>query len=164
MRFFILVSSAVLSLFVSFSVSAADEPLSFSEIREQQIEVRADVDANRSPYDDMSQRDRERLVQRQDDFLHLIEGKASLLDLDERGRTEAINSLEWIRAEISGAEEDRLICKRVTRVGTHMKERVCRTVAERRKDLENSRKLWGTGNPCSNPNGCTTANAMSGDR
>ncbi|MGY0800043.1 hypothetical protein ACW7G0_13445 [Lysobacter sp. A286] len=161
MDFRVLVSSAVLSLFVSFSASAAEEPLSFSDIREQQIEIRANVDANRPPYDDMSQRERERLVRRQGDLLHLIEGKASLLDLDEKGRTEAINSLEWIRAEIHNAEEDRLVCKRETRVGTHLKERVCRTVAERRKDLEDSRKLWGNGNPCSNSKGCTTANAMS---
>ncbi|WP_332708745.1 hypothetical protein, partial [Novilysobacter longmucuonensis] len=131
MHFSTLISSAVLGLLVSFPVSAADESLSFAEIREQQMEIRAEVDANRSPYDDMSQRDRDRLVSRQTDLLQLIEGKATLLDLDETGRTKAINLLEWIRAEIHDAEENRLICKREKRVGTHMKERVCRTVAER---------------------------------
>ncbi len=156
MHFRVLVSSAVFGLLVSFSASAADELLSFAEIREQQMAIRADADANRPPYDDMPQRDRERLVRRQGDLLRLIEGKDTLLDLDENGRTEAINSLEWIRAEIHDAEENRLICKREKRVGTHMKERVCRTVAERRKDREDATKLWDKGASCGKQGGCTT--------
>lgn len=154
MRFSVLISSAVVGLLVSFRVSAADEPLSFAEIREQQMEIRAEVDANRSPFDDMSQRDRDRLVSRQTDLLQLIEGKATLLDLDETGRTKAINLLEWIRAEIHDAEENRLICKREKRVGTHMKERVCKTVAERRKEREEAQNVWAKGSSCSEGLGC----------
>ena len=154
MRFRALIPAALLGLFVSFALPAADTPVAFADIREQQVEIRADVAANKPPYDDMAKRDRARLLQRQDALLRLIDGKETLLDLDERGRTEAINSLEWIRAEIHNAEENRLICEREKRVGTHMKERVCRTVAERRQDREDAQKAWPQGSPCSEGLGC----------
>ena len=154
MRVRVLVASTLLGLFVSFALPASDTPLAFAEIREQQIQIRADVAANKPPYDDMAKRDRERLLQRQDDLLRLIEGKETLLDLDERGRTEAINSLEWIRAEIHDAEENRMICKRELPVGSHMKKRVCKTVAERRQEREEAMKAWPQGSRCSAGIGC----------
>jgi hypothetical protein len=154
MRSSAVVLSAVLGLFASLPLAAADTPLAFAEIREQQIEIRADVAANKPPYDDMAKRDRERLVQRQDALLRLIDGKETLLDLDESGRTEAINSLEWIRAEIHDAEENRMICKRELPVGSHMKKRVCKTVAERRKEREEAMRAWPQGSRCSSGIGC----------
>jgi hypothetical protein len=38
-------------------------------------------------------------------------------------------------------DDDKVVCEYEKRVGTHMKTRVCKTVAERRRDEENARKL-----------------------
>lgn len=154
MHFRPLVAAALLGLFASLPLAATEKPLAFAEIREQQIQIRADVLASKPPYDDMPKRDRERLAQRQDALLRLIDGKETLLDLDERGRTDAINSLEWIRAQIHDAEENRLVCKREKAVGSHMKTRVCKTVAERRKEREDAAKVWQQGSRCSEGMGC----------
>lgn len=133
---------------------AADAPLTFDEIRQQQIELRKAVIANQPPYDDMSKRDRDLLASRQGQLLSLIEGKDTLLDLDEADRTAAINSLEWIRAEVNDAEENRLVCRREKRTGSHMQSRVCKTVAERRKEREDAQQAWAKGTPCSKGIGC----------
>ena len=51
-------------------------------------------------------------------------------------KTKAFNSLEWIKAAITQAENEQVICERKRSVGSNRVQRVCATVAERRKQRE----------------------------
>ena len=60
------------------------------------------------------------------------EGKASIEELPADDKVEAINHLEWIKATLTKADNERLVCERVKVVGSNRPQRVCRTVAEMR--------------------------------
>ena len=142
--------AAVLAMAISSPAwSSGDSSLSFEDIRIQQEQIRGDLLRGHDAYNGLSKRERDELVQRQDGLLALIEGKETLLDLDEDGRTDAINSLEWIRAKLDDAEMERLICNREKRVGSNRVVRVCHTVAERRRARDDANRAWQKGSPCS---------------
>ncbi|OHE84747.1 MAG: hypothetical protein A2190_04105 [Lysobacterales bacterium RIFOXYA1_FULL_69_10] len=139
---------------VSIALANGNAELKFDEIREQQEEIRLDVLDGDDAYSGLSKRERNELVQRQDRLLALIEGRDTLLDLDEDGRTEAINTLEWIRATLEDAEQERLVCTREKTIGSNRITRVCMTVAERERKREEANRAWQRGSVCSEGRGC----------
>ena len=124
------------------------------DIRAQQVQLRDEVLAGKGAYKDMSRGKREELAARQAELIALIGDRQSLGELDEAEKTRAFNSLEWIKATITDAEDERVVCVRKRPVGSNRVQRVCATVAERRKQreaIENGlvpRHLCNPAEPC----------------
>ena len=89
-------------------------------------------------------------------MIALIGERQSLDELTEAEKTQAFNTLEWINATVSNAEDERIVCERQRPIGSNRVQRVCATVAERRKQreaVENGlmpRTLCNGEEPCSN--------------
>ena len=136
MQLHLFLASALLALFVASPASAqVGDALSFDEVRTQQAEIRADAGARRGVYENLSERQHRQLEDRQDALLRMIEGKQSPRELSEPQRMDLFNQLEAIEALVNQAEDQRLICERVATIGTNRKERVCKTVAQRREEM-----------------------------
>lgn len=111
-----------------------------AKIRAQQIEFRQQAMDKSGPFKDMAETDRQALITRQNQFITLTEGKGALSDLKRDDQTLAINTLESIKAAITQAEDERLICERVKLVGSNRPTRICKTVAERRIERAEAEK------------------------
>lgn len=133
------IATAVLGLClaVSFGASADDtDGPTLAEIRAQQLELRADVQAGEGIFEDMQRVKREELAARQTKLLAMIEGKDMVQDLDDDTQVEAFNLLEQINASINDMEDQRMVCERVQKTGSHRKVKECKTVAQRREERE----------------------------
>lgn len=130
-------------------------------IREQQQKIRAVLEDRKGAYKDMSEADRSKLFAEQSKVEQLTQGKTSTSDLDERSRVELFNSLETIKAIVTNAEDERMVCERVKRTGSNRPERVCKTVAQRRaesedasRDMDLKRRSLGCSEATMGPGGC----------
>lgn len=139
-------SSVVLPAMLGLSVAssaavASDLPdVDLNAIRVQQTELRAQVLAGDDVFEDMNNQDRKQLVNTQADLLELLNGKTSFAELSERQQLKVFNSLEQIKAWVNNAEDQRMICTREVVTGSHRKSKVCKTVAQRRQEREDSRR------------------------
>jgi hypothetical protein len=66
---------------------------------------------------------------------------------------DVFNRLEEIRALVEKAEDSRVVCEYKKKVGTHMKARVCQTVAERRREREQAVDIMNQRAICGNCKG-----------
>ncbi len=128
-------------------------------IREQQQQIRLGVQERKGDYKDMSEADRSKILAEQAKVERLTQGKTSTSDLDERSRMELFNSLETIKAIVTSAEDDRMVCERVKRTGSNRPERVCKTVAQRRAEREDAvrdlgKRSLGCSESTMGPGGC----------
>jgi len=114
---------------------------SLSEIRAQQVDLHQQALAKRGIFKDLSENERQQLLTRQNQFLAMTEGRQSLGDLKPDDRVQVVNTLEWINAAITRAEDERLVCERVKLTGSNRPERVCKTVAQRNAERNASVKM-----------------------
>jgi hypothetical protein len=130
----------VLAAILPAAAFATDnKTLKFDDIRSQQAEIRAGVEAKTGLYKDMEYQTRSELMRRQSEVLAIIEGKQVPDDLNADQRTRVFNDLEWIEAAINRTEDERLICEYKRTIGSNRKQRVCRTAAQIREDQERSK-------------------------
>ena len=128
-----------LGLVASFCASADDSPgRDLTDIRDQQLELRAEAQAGEGVLEDMSAAEREELVARQSRLLAMIEGKDNVNELDDQGQVEAFNLLEQINATINDVQGQQMVCELTRKTGSHRKTKVCMTVAEREMLREDS--------------------------
>ena len=129
-----------LCLAASFGVSADDVAgRDLTDIREQQIELRAQAQAGKGIFEEMSNPERRELVARQSKLLAMIEGKDNVKDLDDAGQVEVFNLLEQINATINDVEGQQMVCEMTRKTGSHRKTKVCMTVAQRDQLREDSK-------------------------
>ena len=129
-------SGALLALAAATSTFAAHGgTLDLGNIRAQQAGIRDDARVGRGIYENLSDAQRAELFTHQDAALRVIEGKQTADELSEPERLKLFNQLEAIEALVNQAEDQRLICERVATIGTNRKERVCKTVAQRREEM-----------------------------
>lgn len=122
---------------MSFNASADDTAgPTLTEIRAQQVELRADVQAGAGVFEDMDRLKREQLAARQSQLLALIEGKELVQELDDEDQVEAFNLLEQINATVNNLEDQQMVCEYVRKTGSHRKVKECKTVAQRREERE----------------------------
>lgn len=122
------------------ALAAEDAALQLDVIREEQVQLRAAVEAGRKPYSEMPAATRSQLLERQARLLGTLEGKESAADLNPQQTTDVLNTLEWIEAAVSRADDERLVCERVPILGSNRKERVCKTVGQRRAEQQAARE------------------------
>lgn len=142
----VLVAIALLCPSVS-SANDQDSP-SLAEIRIQQIEYRSQALANQGTFKDITPRVRNELVAKQTEFIDITEGKQSLDELSRDDQMRAINTLEWIKAAVTKAENERIVCERVKVVGSNRPQRVCRTVGEMRSERDAAVKVMEERSMC----------------
>lgn len=132
----LLFASSFFCLTVASGATRESTGPTLAEIHEQQTELHADAVAGKGQFKDMSNEDRADVVKRQGEVLALIEGKSSLDDLNDIEKVRAFNLLESIKATLVKNEDERVICERHKPAGSNMTQRVCATVAERRRMQE----------------------------
>lgn len=116
-------------------------PLDLDKLRIEQQQLLAEVEAAREPYDRMPRQRRTDLIGHQRRVLALLEGKASTAELTPDEHMAIFNSLEAINATVTKAEDDRLICTREKRKGSHLTVRVCKTAAQMRQERDAAKEL-----------------------
>lgn len=139
----------LLFLPIAQAASTLSPNQSVAEIVAQQQEIRSKVKAatETNGWEEIPQQKREELLSRQDRLLALLDGKQSIAELDKPDQAEAISSLEWINAVADSAEDERLVCNRERVTGSHRVTRVCKTVAQIRKQREMTRAALLQGDP-----------------
>lgn len=146
--------TGVLIALVPLLASAAPPTPSFESIRVQQESLKNDVARGQGPFSDLSKRERNKLLDQQDEILRLIEGKDSIEQLQPDQQLALFNGLEQIKAAAEDAEQNRMICQSVKKTGSQMRVRECKTVAQREREREAARATWSKGSPCSQGFGC----------
>lgn len=142
------------------SLAAETHPnLDANAIREQQQQIRADAQAKKGPYKDLSPQKREELFKHQSVVMDLTQSIKSTTDLEEPQQVALFNALESIEAIVNAAEDERLVCERIRPIGSNRTQTSCKTVAQRRAEREAAQKNMGNRNlECSEavmgPGGC----------
>lgn len=120
--------------------AAGQAPDAIGDFRAYREQVLADLSKGER-YSEISPQDRATVTQSLQTMQTMVEkanGSVDRLDPDEK--VAFFNHQEAVRNILSGAEADsRVVCKRERRVGSQMVQSSCRTVAEARRQREESR-------------------------
>ncbi len=144
-----IVLSAALVMTSMVVMAAADpQQLTIRDIVTQQTQLRAQVTAGKGAFKDMSKAERKVLAERQDRVLQMLGGSETLDEMPPDQRTLVFNELEWIKAAVTKAEDERLICEYTRAVGSNRMTSVCMTAKEQREYREGSQKSLRTKFKC----------------
>jgi hypothetical protein len=104
----------------------------------QRRAIEADL-AKGERYRELSRFDRTEVIRSLDRIEAIVQGKQSLAELTPAERAELLNHQEIINTLLTAAAEDsRLVCRRSRPVGSNMMATVCKTVAQRRSEQDQS--------------------------
>jgi hypothetical protein len=141
--------SAALAMSSMVVMAAADpQQLTIRDIVTQQTQLRSQVTAGKGAFKDMSKAERQALAERQDRVLQMLGGSQTLDEMPPDQRTLVFNDLEWIKAAVTKAEDERLICEYTRTVGSNRMTSVCMTAKEQREYREGSQKSLRTPFKC----------------
>jgi len=131
-------AAAMLLVMAASTASAAPPvtPLPTDAIRGEQAQITSGIEARSGAFKDLPASTREQLLAQQATVLRLIEGKQTTGELDASQQGELFTALESIETMVSKANDDRVVCESVRTLGSHRKERVCRTAGQIRKQRE----------------------------
>jgi hypothetical protein len=133
--------SALLLSASALALAAADpQQLLVRDILTQQTQLRSEVVAGKGAFKDMSKADRQVLTQRQDQVLQILGGLQDFDELAPDQRVVVFNDLEWIKAAVTKAEDERMICEYTRSVGSNRMKSVCVTAKEQRELREGSQQ------------------------
>jgi len=152
MRARIFLATLALTL-IGFPVAAQREALEVGKIFNQQQQIRSGVQAGTGRYKDMPQSTRNQLLTKQDDLFSMLDGKRTTDELSEQQKIQAFNTLEWIEATVNQAEDEQMVCERRPILGSNRKERVCRTMAQMKREREQARIQMESSGICSDCKG-----------
>jgi hypothetical protein len=99
-------------------------------------------------FKDLARGDRDALAAAQSRIRAVVAGKQRMGELDEAQRLAVFNDHQRIVGLLDKADESRVICEQVKRIGSHRHAVECRSVAERRRDRESTQiatrtvRLW----------------------
>lgn len=120
-------------------VATIDKTQRVDAIVAQQTQIRGDVQASRNGWETLSQEKRSEVLKDQDRLFQLLQDKQTIGDLEPDRQVEAANLLSSINAVATNAEDERMVCTRERKVGSNFTQRVCRTVAQLRREREAAR-------------------------
>jgi hypothetical protein len=124
---------------ISMSGHAETPTESTAAIVVQQRQIRSEIEAREGRYKDMPSVKRASILRNQEILFALLEGRASIEELNVEQRTEAFNALQSINAAITSREDERMVCEKRKPVGSNQVERVCRSLAQIKADREAAR-------------------------
>lgn len=145
-----LIALSAALVMTSMVVMAAADPqqLTIRDIVTQQTQLRSQVTAGKGAFKDMSKAERKALAERQDRVLQMLGGNQTLDEMPPDQRTLVFNDLEWIKAAVTKAEDERLICEYTRTVGSNRMTSVCMTAKEQREYRDGSQKSLRTQFKC----------------
>ena len=120
--------------------SADPNQLTIRDIVTQQTQLRAQVVAGKGAFKDMGKAERQQLVERQDRILQTLGGVQTFEELPPDQRTVVFNDLEWVKAAVSQAEDDRMVCEYTRVVGSNRLQSVCMTAKAQREYRQNTQE------------------------
>ena len=123
-------------------------PPAVGEIMREQRAIREQTENSTGKYSRFKPEAMARLTKAQEKVFRLLDGQQSVEHLNMNQKVELFNALEEVKAVLSDNDQDRLICRRETKVGTTIKETRCATVAQR-KELEENSKAFMAPRTCS---------------
>jgi hypothetical protein len=134
--------------------NASGIPADLNELRAEQARIRTGVEAHNSgAYKELSANTRtellQKLLQKQQAMLALIEGKAIATELTPEQQAEVSATLTWIEQKLQAANDERMVCERRVILGSNRKERVCMTAANMRAQREAAREEMDRRGICS---------------
>ena len=147
-RFVAALVAALGLAWTAMSVQAQPEPPSLRDISAQQIRLRAQVVAGKGPFKDLSAPERKALVAKQDRILLLLDGVEDIEQLRPEHRVEVFNTIEWVKATVTKAEDERMVCEFARTVGSNRAKSVCMTAKQQREHRENARNSLNRGQMC----------------
>jgi hypothetical protein len=83
---------------------------------------------------------RDKIATAQSKIRQALSGKQNMDELSDIERVTVFNAHEVVVAEWNEAEDERLICRRQNKVGSHRPETVCKTVAEIEAERTDTRR------------------------
>lgn len=139
-RLMLLVCLSALCALSTMAHAAGQAPDAIGDFRAYCEQVLTDLDKGER-YSEIRPQDRATVTRTLQTMLAMVEnanGSVGQLNADEK--VVFFNHQEAVRTILSGAEADsRMVCKRERRVGSQMLQSSCRTVAEARRQREESR-------------------------
>jgi hypothetical protein len=140
---------------VSPASIASDDPkqVSVRDIVTQQTRLREQAVAGKGAFKDMKRPDRAALIERQDRVIATLGATESLDEMSPQARTDVFNDLEWIKAMVTKAEEERIICEYTRAVGSNRAVSVCMTAREHREYREGAQMSLRRAYKCDNCGG-----------
>lgn len=115
---------------------AIDTKRHVSEIVAQQKEIQADAKQGKRGWDAIPMDKRSELLSRQEELFTLLSGKETIGDLSDRDQVKVANTLEWINALATNADDERRICQREPKTGSHRITTVCRSAGSIRTERQ----------------------------
>jgi hypothetical protein len=145
-----LAALAALLVMASSAVTAASDPQppTIRDIVTQQTQLREQVKAGKGAFKDMSKAERKALAERQDRVLQMLGEKQTLDEMPPDQRTVVFNELEWIKAAVTKAEDERKICEYTRTVGSNRMVSVCMTAKEQRENRDGAQQSMRTQYKC----------------
>ncbi len=124
-----------------------------ADVLASQQQLRVALDARQGAFKELDDDERAAIIQKQVAIFRLLEGKDAIEALNEPQRVELFNHLEWIKAAVTRAEDNRKICEKVKAVGSNRMQLVCTTAGQQRQDRERARDMLERPQTC-NSAGC----------
>lgn len=144
----IALSAALVMTSMVVMASADPQQLTIRDIVTQQTQLRAQVSAGKGAFKDLNKSERQALVERQDRVLQMLGGAQTLDDMPPDQRTVVFNDLEWIKAAVTKAEDERMVCEYTRSVGSNRLTSVCMTAKAQREYRENTQNQLRRGGKC----------------
>ena len=98
-------------------------------------------------WESVPDKDRPLLEMKLSEMEGILEGHESISELAEHERLRLINAQGHANAILTQNDGHRLVCERITPVGSHRPVKQCTTVAERRRASEDSRRFLEQNRP-----------------
>lgn len=128
----IVLSAALVMTSMVVMAAANPQQLTIRDIVTQQTQLRAQVTAGKGAFKDLSKTERQALIERQDRVLEMLGGAQTLEEMPPDQRTVVFNELEWIKAAVTKAENERMVCEYTRVVGSNRPTSVCMTAKAQR--------------------------------
>jgi TolA-binding protein len=129
------------------AVASADKVV---QILLQQREIRSQSESSTGAYSRFDREELDRMHAAQDRIFSLLDGVSSLDQLSASEQVEVFNSIEVVKAVISGNEADRQKCWREHKLGSTIPKTRCATIAEIQQISEGAQQWKGEASICGN--------------
>lgn len=143
MKLKLLVGCGVLLAGLAGTCLAADDAPATTapQIVQMQQALRAKLENPTGEYSRFSQSDIQKMEQAQDKIFAMLQGVTSLDQLNEVQKVELSNNLDQVKATLLANENGRMICHVEAKMGSHLTEKRCETVAQRQQRQRDSEEL-----------------------
>jgi hypothetical protein len=148
--------SPLLLAFAFVVLPAAASTPGPSEILTQQQQLRGQIVAQKGAFKDVPAGEREAIVRKQDRIIALLQGRASIEELNQDERIELFNHLESVKAAVTNAEDNREVCERRPVVGSNRPRMVCMTAKAQREARERAQNTMIRGARCTQGGVCVS--------